>query len=142
MVPRIPAFQISPDRTLPGRVGNAGCLIKYLPPKGTWPLGTRMSGRLVFLLRDVHTPSQYHGAGPGGRGEEDSYRAWHFFCIRIIQTKVTSHLVRQRATSPAGAKTKIDGNRFFHSLSKMVIFCNRSYGKGTCPCYLNGLVHD
>ena len=44
---------------------------------------------------------------PGGEGGEDSYRAWHFFCIRIIQIKVTSHLVQQRATSPAGAKTKL-----------------------------------
>ena len=58
-------------------------------------------------------------------GAEDSYSAWHFFCVRIIQQKVTSHPVRQRATSLPGAKTKIYGNRFFYSASKMMIFCNR-----------------
>ena len=58
-------------------------------------------------------------------GAEDSYSAWHFFCIRIIQQKVTSHPVRQRATSLPGAKAKIYGNRFFYSVSKMMIFCNR-----------------
>ena len=58
-------------------------------------------------------------------GAEDSYSAWHFFCVRIIQQKVTSHPVRQRATSLPGAKVKIYGNRFFYSLSKMMIFCNR-----------------
>ena len=26
-----------------------------------------------------------------GGGAEDSYRAWLFFCVRIIQQKVTSH---------------------------------------------------
>ena len=58
-------------------------------------------------------------------GAEDSYSAWHFFCVRIIQQKVTSHPVRQRATSLPGAKAKIYGNMFFYSVSKMMIFCNR-----------------
>ena len=58
-------------------------------------------------------------------GAEDSYSAWHFFCVRIIQQKVTSHPVRQQATSLPGAKAKIYGNRFFYSVSKMMIFCNR-----------------
>ena len=58
-------------------------------------------------------------------GAEDSYSAWHFFCVRIIQQKVTSHPVRQRVTSLPGAKAKIYGNRFFYSVSKMMIFCNR-----------------
>ena len=30
---------------------------------------------------------------PPGGGAEDSYSAWHFFCVRIIQQKVTSHPV-------------------------------------------------
>ena len=29
----------------------------------------------------------------GGGGSEDSYSAWHFFCVRIIQQKVTSYPV-------------------------------------------------
>ena len=58
-------------------------------------------------------------------GAEDSYSAWHFFCVRIIQQKVMSHPVRQRATSLPGTKTKIYGNRFSYSASKMMIFCNR-----------------
>ena len=60
-----------------------------------------------------------------GGGAEDSYSAWHFFCVRIIQQKVTSHPVRQRATSLPGTRAKIYGNRFFYSVSKMMIFCNR-----------------
>lgn len=35
----------------------------------------------------------------GGGGAEDSYRAWHFFCVRIIQQKVTSHLVELSSLS-------------------------------------------
>lgn len=34
-----------------------------------------------------------------GGGAEDSYRAWHFFCVRIIQQKVTSHLVELSSLS-------------------------------------------
>ena len=29
----------------------------------------------------------------GRGGAEDSYRAWHFFCVRIINHQVTSHPV-------------------------------------------------
>ena len=77
-------------------------------------LNNRSSIQSFFFLRSV----------PGG-GAEDSYSAWHFFCVRIIQQKVTSHPVRQRATSLPVAKAKIYGNRFFYSVSKMMIFCNR-----------------
>ena len=61
----------------------------------------------------------------GGRGQKTPRVPGTFFCVRIIQQKVTSHPVRQRATSLPGAKAKIYGNRFFYSVSKMMIFCNR-----------------
>ena len=74
---------------------------------------------LLLLFTNIFICSHQGGA-------EDSYSAWHFFCVRIIQQKVTSDPVRQRVTSLPGAKAKIIyGNRFFYSVSKMMIFCNR-----------------
>ena len=104
-----------------------------------WWFFTKCHSFCNFLLKRWSKP----------RGVEESYSAWHLFCVRIIQEKVTSHPVRERATSLPGAKTKIYGNRFFYSVSKMMIFCNRlhifsffrSSGKGTFPFYLNGLFH-